>query len=129
MNNRKPNEKTKKQGEEQGTTEKHNLATDMDAVGWGVFFIWIGIVLLLKIGTGVGLVGIGIILLGVQAARKYSGLKMERFWGVAGILFVVGGLLELSIKLPLMSILFIVAGLMILVPIVKHRYKYERTSH
>ena len=129
MNNRKPNEKTKKQGEEQGTTEKHNRATEMDAVGWSVFFIWIGIVLLLKIGTGVGLVGIGIILLGVQVARKYSSLKIEGFWGVAGILFVVGGLLELSIKLPLMSILFIVAGLMILVPIIKHRYRYERTGH
>lgn len=106
--------------EERKTSEKHNFAAKMEAVEWGLFFIWLGIVFLLDIGVGVGLLGIGFIILGMQAARKNYNLEQDRFWVVAGILFVVGGLWELfNIKLPLVPILFIGAGVAILVSIIK----------
>ena len=106
--------------EEQQTTEKRNLSAKMDAVGWGLFFIWIGIAFLLNVGIGIGLLGIGLITLGVQVARKNYNLELEKFWIVVGVLFVVGGLWELfNVKLPLVPLLFIVAGVAIVISIVK----------
>jgi hypothetical protein len=108
--------------EEQKTTEKRNLSARMEAMEWGLFFIWIGIVFLLHIGAGVGLLGIGLIILGVQVARKNHNLELEKFWIIFGLLFVIGGLWELfNIKLPLVSLLFIGAGVAILVSIAKGR--------
>ena len=46
--------------EEQNTIEKHNLVARMEAMEWGLFFIWLGIVFLLNIGAGIGLLGIGL---------------------------------------------------------------------
>lgn len=114
MNNQKP--------EEQKTSEKHNLAARMEAVEWGLFFIWLGIVFLLNIDTGVGLLGVGLIILGMQMARKNYNLEWDRFWVVVGLLFVAGGLWELfNVKLPLVPILFIGAGVAILVSISRAR--------
>jgi len=96
---------------EQKTTETHNLADKLPAVGWSLFFIWIGIALLIKLDAGVGLLGVGVIALAVQTVRKYLNLKLEGFWVVIGLLFVVGGLWELfEPNLPLVPILLIAAG-------------------
>ena len=112
MNNQKPDEPK--------TTEKQNPAARMEAVGWGLFFIWIGIVFLLNIGIGIGLLGVGFITLGVQVARRNYNLELEKFWIVIGLVFVISGLWELfNVKLPLVPILFIVAGLAIVISIVK----------
>jgi hypothetical protein len=108
--------------EKQKTTEKRNLAARMEAMEWGLFFIWLGIVFLLHIGIGIGLLGIGLITLGVQVARKNHNLELEKFWIIFGLLFVVGGLWELfNVKLPLVPVLFIGAGVAILVAIAKGR--------
>ena len=104
--------------EELQTTERRDLAQKLDAVGWGLFFIWIGIAFLADFGIGVGLLGVGIIVLGEQAVRKYFNLKLEGFWVVVGLCFLVGGLWELlAVELPLVPVLLIVAGLAILVSI------------
>jgi energy-coupling factor transporter transmembrane protein EcfT len=63
----------------------------LDAIGWGLFFIWMGATLFAHLGWGVGLLGVGMITLGVQAARKYFELKLEGFWVVMGFFFVLGG--------------------------------------
>lgn len=39
------------------------------AVGWGLFFIWIGIAFLADVGWGMGLLGVGVIALGTQQPR------------------------------------------------------------
>jgi len=44
--------------------------------------------------------------IGRQAARSYFNLKIERFWIVIGVLFVIGGLWDLfQPQLPLVPIL------------------------
>jgi len=43
----------------------------IDAIGWGVFFIWVGIAVLADLGWGVGLIGVGLIILGGFAARAH----------------------------------------------------------
>jgi hypothetical protein len=55
-------------------------AQKVDAVAWGVFFIWMGIALLAHLGWGVGLLGAGILILGKQMAKMYMALALEMFW-------------------------------------------------
>ncbi len=106
--------------EEIGTPEERRLAKKLAAAGWGLFFAWIGIVLLLEIGAGVGLLGVGIITLGAQAARHHFNLRLEGFWVVVGSLFAVGGLWELyKVKLSLVAILLIAAGLALFISALK----------
>jgi hypothetical protein len=65
--------------------------------------------------------GVGVITLAVQVVRKYLNLKLEGFWVVIGLLFVVGGLWELfEPDLPLVPILLIVAGAALLISVVGH---------
>ncbi len=76
------------------------LVKKLDAVGWGLFFIWIGIAFLADVGWGVGLLGVGVIALGTQVARKYFSLPVEWFGLLIGIAFVLCGVWEL-LNIPL----------------------------
>ena len=76
----------------QVTQSNRELARKLDAAGWGLFFIWIGIAALASVGWGVTLLGVGVITLGGQLARKHSGFSVEGFWLFVGLLFVTSGL-------------------------------------
>lgn len=94
-------------------------AKKVEVAGWGLFFIWVGIALLTDIGWGVGLIGVAAIILGGQVARKLSGLAVEGFWLVCGVLFLVGGLWETwQVHISLVPILFLVAGAALLASLV-----------
>ena len=98
--------------------EKGYWAGKLETIGWALFFIWVGIAFLLKLGFGIGLLGVGIITLGGQIARTYYKLKIEAFWVVIGILFLLGGFWELfEPRLPLVPVVLIVAGLVMLLSI------------
>ncbi len=100
------------------STQGTKLTRKLKAIGWGLFFIWTGIAFFAHIGWGAGLLGVGIITLGVQAARKYFALKLERFWVAVGFLFLAGGVWKLfNIQLGLLPILSIVAGAALFVSI------------
>jgi hypothetical protein len=102
--------------DDQKTVNARALHRRLEAVGWGLFFIWIGIALFTHVGWGVGLLGVGIITLGAQLARKYFALKGEGFWVAVGFLFVAGGAWKLfNVQLGLLPILCIVAGVALLV--------------
>lgn len=91
------------------------LADKLVGLKWGFFFIWVGLVLLLKLGADVGLLGIGVIALGIQVSRKYFKLPLEWFWVVVGLIFTFVGLWDLfETTLPLVAVLLIVAGLTLL---------------
>jgi hypothetical protein len=91
------------------------VAHKLDAAAWGLFFVWVGVALIANIGWGPGLVGVGVITLGGQLARKYFSLAVERFWVVVGLLFILGGVWELlGLQFSLVPILLIVAGLALL---------------
>jgi hypothetical protein len=70
--------------QEQKTIRK-DVCRKIDTIGWGVFFIWIGIAVLADLGWGVGLIGVGLIILGGFAARAHlttsasSGTIQARF--------------------------------------------------
>jgi hypothetical protein len=91
-------------------------AHKLDVVGWGLFFIWIGIAFLANLSWGIGLVGVGVLVLGGQMARKYMSLRFEAFWAMVGALFIIGGVWELfSVHVSLVPILCIVAGVALVV--------------
>jgi hypothetical protein len=100
------------QVEELKTAERRDLANKLDAVGWGLFFIWVGVAFLADVAIGVGLLGVGVITLGMQAVRKYFQLDFEE-WEL------------FAVELPLVPILLIVAGLVLLVSVAggKHLMK------
>lgn len=108
---------------------QHSVARKLDATGWGLFFIWIGTALLANISWGAALLGLGVIVLGIQAARLAFGLAVEGFWLVAGIVFAVGGgweMLEARLgraPLPggLLPVLSIVVGIGLIVTAFLHR--------
>ncbi len=97
---------------------------DLGAFAWGAFFIWWGITELFpSLPAGTGALGIGFILLGLNAARHYSGVSTSGFSLSVGILAVVWGGLELTgvflnllFEIPVFAILLIVLGVMVLAP-------------
>jgi len=106
------------------------LPKKVDTAGWGIFFIWIGIAWLAKVDWGVGLFGVGIIMLGGQAVRRYSGLPVEAPGLVVGIFLVVGGawkllqLNEATIPGGLAPILCVAVGVVLLVFALLTRQKH-----
>ena len=106
----------RKQRKKERRAQKSDHDRKLDGVGWGLFFVWIGTVMLMDLGSGITLLGIGVITLGVQATRKFWDLKIESFWVVVGLVFFLSGIWSLfEAKLPLVPILLIVAGLAVLI--------------
>jgi hypothetical protein len=99
---------------------KKQLGKRLDEIGWGLFFIWVGIAVLLDVGWGIGLLGVGILALLEQAIRKVKGLAVEGFWVVVGALLVVGGGWELAeSRLWLIAVILIIAGVAMLISAAK----------
>ena len=100
------------------STKKSGSTDKLAVVGLALFFIWIGIALLLNVGFHIGLLGVGIIILVMQVARLSYKLKLEWGWVVVGLLCVIGGLWELlALELALVPILLIVAGVVLIISI------------
>jgi hypothetical protein len=97
---------------------------NFDAIAWGALFIWWGITELVNfLPAGVGALGVGVILLGMNAARSMNGIPTSRFSTALGILALVWGGLELAgsvfnlpFELPIFPILLITLGVLILWP-------------
>lgn len=114
-------------GEQDRTPQTQTVSSaTIDAVGWGAFFIWLGVAFLAHVGWGVGLLGVGIIGLVTQATRKYVGLKVDRFSLWVGVIFVVAGLYELfhfPVPSQIAPVALIVLGLIILASAWRRRPK------
>jgi hypothetical protein len=98
----------------QNLSEKKNFET----IAWGALFIWWGITELVKfLPEGTGVIGVGLILLGLNAARYFNAIPISGFTITLGILALVWGGLELAgavlslpFEMPVFAILLIVLG-------------------
>ena len=95
--------------------DTRDRARKLDAMGWGAFFVWIGVVLSADVGAGWTLTGIGLIMMGVQLARSVFGLKLETFWVVVGGCFLLGGIGQIvDAQIGLVPVFLILAGLAVI---------------
>ena len=98
-------------------TSNRNLET----IAWGAFFIWWGMTELFNfLPHGTAAIGIGLIWLGLNAARSLSGIPTSGLTTTLGILALVLGGLELAgsvmrlpFELPVFAILLIVLGVIL----------------
>ena len=82
--------------------EKTALNKRLETAFWGLFLILLGGQWLMPksaIPNGAWSIGVGLILLGLNAARYFSHIRMSGFTTFLGILSLVGGLTELIFKL------------------------------
>jgi hypothetical protein len=99
-----------------------SLNRRLETIAWGAFFVWWGITELFpSLPGGIGALGIGIILLGLNAARSMNGIPASGFTTVLGILALVLGVLDFSrsilhlpFELPVFGILLIALGVIFL---------------
>ena len=77
---------------------KAALNKRLETMAWGAFLILLGGFMFVPdeiIKGGWWSIGIGLIMLGLNAARYFNGLKMSGFTTFLGILSVIGGVLDL----------------------------------
>ena len=82
--------------------EKAALNKRLESIGWGCFLIlWAGSMFWSRImpdnpvREGLWSIGVGLILLGLNAARYINKIKMSGFTTVLGIISVIGGVVQL----------------------------------
>jgi hypothetical protein len=80
------------------------LNRTFDTMAWGAFFIWWGVTVLFKsLPVGMGAVGIGLILLGLNAARALNRIPTSGFTITLGLItLALGGfdLVKSALRLP-----------------------------
>lgn len=77
---------------------RSELNKRFESVAWGLFFIMLGGFMLIPettISKGFWSIGLGLILLGLNAARYRSGIRMSGFTTFIGILSILGGIVQL----------------------------------
>ena len=102
-------------------TRKFTL--DLETIAWGALFILWGIAeMFTSLPHGTVAIGIGLILIGLNAARSWTGRPTSGFTTTFGILaLLLGGLelarplLHLSFELPIFAILLLTLGVIVLV--------------
>lgn len=94
--------------------EKAELNKRLETIGWGCFLIMLGGFALVPdefIPKGVWSIGVGVIMLGLNAARYFYKIRMSGFTTILGILAIIGGVLQLlGMKTLEGAILLIILG-------------------
>ena len=99
--------------------EKAALNKRLETIGWGCFLIMLGGFMFIPdtvVAKGFWSIGVGLILLGLNAARYFYGLKMSGFTTFLGIISLLDGVLQLLGLYDLEgAVLLIVLGAYLLV--------------
>lgn len=78
--------------------DKAALNKRLEAIGWGLFLVMLGGLILVPdevVPDGLWSIGVGAIMLGLNGARYYFGIKMSGFTTLLGILALFGGIAQL----------------------------------
>ncbi len=95
-------------------TDKQILNKRLESIGWALFLIMLGGLGLVpkeQVPEGIWSIGVGLIMLGLNAARYLNQIKMSTFTIVLGFLALLTGVGELmGMDLPVLAILLIIIG-------------------
>lgn len=99
---------------------KHTLAT----LGWGALFIWWGVSFFVgSIPFGLCAAGTGLILLGINVARRFMGIRINQSTHNWGVIALVWGLLDFALKMTFEQsaalLLIIIGAVTVLTMLVK----------
>jgi hypothetical protein len=105
-------------------TLNHRLAT----MAWGVLLIWWGVVIVIDpLTIGIGAIGTGLILLGVNAIRSWKGIPPKNGNNLIGIIAIVWGALDqarhmlaLPLELSFASLLIVIGLVELIAPLFAH---------
>ena len=97
-------------------TAPDNVASRIEAIGWGLLLLMTGLLALIPgLPDGTWLVGLGVLMIGLNATRILVGLAPDRFAVILGSGAVVAGLgIMAGIAVPVFALLLIVCGVAIL---------------
>jgi hypothetical protein len=94
--------------------EKAALNKRLETVFWGLFLIMLGgwaFIPKANVPNGLWSIGVGLLLLGLNAARYFNQIRMSGFTTLLGILALIGGFSEMIFKADLDgAILLIILG-------------------
>jgi hypothetical protein len=94
---------------------KSGLLPHLDHIAWAIFFIWVGLALLVDLPWGWFFLGVAVLILTVQFARWQMDAPVEGFWAACGLVLLLGALWELvGISWPLLPALLILLGVVLL---------------
>ncbi len=87
----------------------------IDAIGWGLLFLMTGALALIPgLPDGTWLAGLGVLLLGLGAARRALGISPEWFTVILGSVVLLAGLGEMvGVAFPGFELLLVLCGLAI----------------
>jgi len=86
------------QAESGQANEKVALNKRLETIGWGLFLIMLGGFSFVPnevVAKGVWSIGVGVIMLGLNVARYFYGIKMSGFTTFLGVVSLIGGVLQL----------------------------------
>lgn len=114
--------------------ERVALNKRLESFAWGLFLIMLGGSMLVpdnQVPNGVWSIGLGLIMLGLNGARYYYGLRMSGFTTVLGILALLGGIAELFgfTSLEGGMLLIILGAYLILKPWFDKRQLFGKAEH
>lgn len=78
--------------------DKAALNRRLEGIGWGLFLVMLGGFILVPhdvVSQGLWSIGVGLIMLGLNASRYYFGIKMSGFTTFLGIVALLGGIAQL----------------------------------
>jgi len=109
------------------------LNKNIERVAWGAFLIMLGGFMFVPeeiIKGGWWSIGVGLIFLGLNAARYFNGLRMSGFTTFLGILSVIGGTLDLvgMANINGAVLLIVLGGYIILKPFFEKRQLFGKAE-
>jgi hypothetical protein len=92
------------------------VASRIDAIGWGLLFLMSGVLFLIPgLPDGTWLVGLGVLILGLNATRLAIGLPLDRFGVLIGAGAVLAGLGAIGgVDVPVFAFFLIACGLAVI---------------
>jgi hypothetical protein len=112
--------------------EKAALNKRLEGMAWGAFLIMLGGFMFIPdetVDQGWWSIGVGLIFLGLNAARYFNGLRMSGFTTFLGIISLIGGVLGLfGLDVDGAMLLIVLGGYLILKPYFDKRQLFGKAE-